>query len=167
FNLSPNTIGWFFFFVTCAMFAGSLSGPLLAKKLGLVRTVVFTQLLSIPFMLVLAYSYNLPLVFFAFVLRGGLMNLGSPIVNNMSMELSDKNEQGLVNALLMITWTSSWMVATAVGGYMIDTYGYTCTMNVTIVLYVISSVSYYGFFRKVEHKNSDTSRWTLMNEQNR
>jgi len=142
------------------MFIGSLSGPVLAKKLGLVRTVVFTQLLSVPFLLILAYSYFLPLVFVAFVLRGGLMNLGVPIVNNMGMELSRKNEQGLVNALLMITWTSSWMVATAIGGYMIDRFGYTFTMNITIILYVISAVSYYGFFRKAERKNSDMSGWT-------
>jgi len=164
FNLTPDTIGWFFFFVTCAMFIGSLSGPVLAKKLGLVRTVVFTQLLSVPFLLILAYSYFLPLVFVAFVLRGGLMNLGVPIVNNMGMELSRKNEQGLVNALLMITWTSSWMVATAIGGYMIDRFGYTFTMNITIILYVISAVSYYGFFRKAERKNSDMSGWTLIHE---
>ena len=164
FQLSPDTIGWFFFFVTCAMFVGSMSGPLLARKFGLVRTVVFTQLLSIPFMLILAYSYYLPLVFAAFVLRGGLMNLGSPIVNNMGMELSHENEQGLVNALLMITWTSSWMVATAVGGYMIDTFGYTVTMNVTIILYIISSVSYYGFFHKAERKNTDSPGWSLVQE---
>ena len=95
------------------------------------------------------------------------MNLGVPIVNNMGMELSRKNEQGLVNALLMITWTSSWMVATALGGYMIDEYGYTFTMHITIVLYVLSAVSYYAFFRKAEIRNSDTPGWTLIHEHDR
>jgi len=164
FNLSPNTIGWFFFCVAAAMFVGSLSGPILAKRVGLVRTVVYTQLISIPFLLVLAYSYILPLVFVAFVLRGGLMNLGVPIVNNVSMELSRKNEQGLVNALLMITWTSSWMVATAVGGFLIEKFGYTFTMNITIVLYIISAITYYGFFKKAEKKNEDSPGWTIIRE---
>ncbi|MDD5427151.1 MAG: MFS transporter [candidate division Zixibacteria bacterium] len=162
FSLPPDTIGWFFFSVTAAMFIGALAGPVLAKKLGLVRTVVITQLLSIPFMLILAYSYTLPLVFMAFVLRGGLMNMGSPIVNNMSMELSRKDEQGLVNALLMVTWTASWMVATAVGGYFINHFGYTFTMNITMVLYVISSVTYYSFFKKTEEKSDTSLGWSII-----
>jgi MFS family permease len=164
FNLSPDIIGWFFFCVTAAMFVGSLAGPVLAKKMGLVRTVVYTELISIPFLLILAYSYYLPLVFLAFVLRGGLMNLGAPIVNNVSMELSRENERGLVNALLMITWTASWMVATAIGGFMIEKMGYTFTMNITIVLYIISAMTYYGFFRKAERKNEDAPGWTIVSE---
>jgi phosphatidate cytidylyltransferase len=47
------------------MLIGSLAGPVLAKQLGLVRTVVWTQMASMPFMLILSYSYFLPLVFVA------------------------------------------------------------------------------------------------------
>ena len=164
FNLSPDLIGFYYFIVQFSMLIGSLSGPVLAKKFGLVRTVVITQLASIPFMLMLSYTYFLPLAFAAFVIRGGLMNLGAPIVTNLGMELSDKKEQGLVNALLMISWTSAWMVSAAIGGELIEKYGYTFTMNITVFLYVLSSITFYLFFRKVEDKTTDNPKWVINRE---
>ncbi len=164
FGLEPDTIGVYYFVVQFAMLAGTLSGPVLAKKFGLVRTVAITQMASIPFMLILSYSYYLPLVFVAFVFRGGLMNLGMPIVTNFSMEISEKEEQGLVNALLMVGWTSSWMVSAAVGGSLIEAYGYTVTINTTILLYIISTAAFYGFFRKSERKTKGSSGWIIARE---
>ncbi|RKX29117.1 MAG: hypothetical protein DRP47_02515 [Candidatus Zixiibacteriota bacterium] len=160
FNQPANSIGMFYFLVQCAMLVGSLSGPILARRFGLVRTIVITQLASIPFLLILSYTYVLPLAVSAFVIRGGLMNLGGPIVVNLGMELSDKKEQGLVNALIMVAWTSSWMVSSAVGGTLIEQYGYTFTMNITIILYVVSSLIFYLFFRDVEIRSS-TKQWTI------
>jgi len=162
FNLPPDVIGIYYSVVHLSMFAGSLSGPVLTKRLGLVRTVVVTQLLSIPFMLTLSYSYVLWLAVAAFVIRGGLMNLGVPIVTNLCMELSKKEEQGLVGALLMIGWTSSWMITTAVGGRLIESFGYTFTMNITIATYVLSSILFYGFFRKTERRNQNSPGWAII-----
>jgi len=164
FNLSPATIGFYYFVVQFSMLAGSLSGPVLAKRFGLVRAVVLTQLASIPFMLILSYSYFLPLAFVAFVFRGGLMNLGQPIVTNLGMELSSREEQGLVNALLMVAWTSSWMVSAALGGSLIQHYGYTVTMNITIILYVISTIVFYIFFRNTEVRRESAPGWKLIKE---
>ncbi len=161
FNLAPDTIGLYYFVVQLSMLIGSLSGPLLVKRFGLVRTVVITQIVSIPFMVILSYSYFLPLAFVAFVFRGGLMNLGIPIVTNFGMEMSQKKEQGLVNALLQVAWTSSWMISAAIGGSLIETYGYTVTMNITIVLYVISTILFFSFFRNSEAKGDSAVGWVL------
>ena len=162
FKLAPDTIGLFYSVVHFAMLTGSLAGPILVKRFGLVRTVVVTQMASIPFMAVLSYAYFLPLAFVAFVIRGGLMNLGQPLVTNLGMELSHENEQGLVNALLMVAWTSSWMISTAVGGTLIENYGYTVTMNITVVLYILSTAVFYFFFRKAESRNRSGNGWNLI-----
>jgi predicted MFS family arabinose efflux permease len=162
FNMPPDRIGFFYFMVHCSMFAGMLVGPVLARKFGLVRTVVITQLLSIPFMLILSYSYLLPLAVFAFVLRGGLMNLGVPMITNLGMELSEKHEQSLVNALLGIAWTSSWMVSSALGGEVIERFGYTVTLNISIVIYVISTVILYTYFRNAERRTDDQVGWAVV-----
>jgi len=158
FNLSPDLIGLYYFVVQFSMLFGSLSGPVLARRFGLVRTVVMTQLLSIPFMLILSYTYYLPLAFAAFVIRGGLMNLGVPIVTNLGMELAQKKEQGLVNALLMLGWTS------AVGGKLIEHYGYTVTMNITVGIYLLSSIVFYLFFRHAETRHESDHTWSIVRE---
>jgi predicted MFS family arabinose efflux permease len=110
-------------------------------------------------MLTLAYSHLLLLVVPSFVIRGGLMNMGVPISTNFAMELSEKQEQGLVNALLSVSWTSSWMVSVAVGGILIEHYGYTLVLNISAVLYLISALSYFWFFGRIEKRSSDGSGW--------
>jgi predicted MFS family arabinose efflux permease len=161
FSLSPDRIGFYFILMTFGMLVGTLAGPVLTRRFGMVRTVVLTQSASVPFMLILAYSYWLPLVVPAFIIRGALMNLGSPINTNFGMELSDKQEQGLVNALLSVAWTSSWMISVAVGGKLIETHGYTVTLNIAVVLYVISIVAYWLFFRHVERRHPDAHGWHI------
>ncbi len=166
FNQGADSIGMFYFFVSFSMLAGSLAGPIMARKFGLVRAVVITQLISIPFMFILSYSYFLPLVVGAFILRAGFMNLGVPIVTNLGMELAEKKEQGLVNALLMVSWTSSWMISAAIGGQLIDTYGYTFTINITIVLYLLSTLTFYSFFKDAEVKTDTLPKWIIAKENN-
>src|SRR5574341_901858 len=55
FKQSPHQIGIYFAWLQLFMLAGILTGPVLAKKLGMIRTIVFTELASIPFMLILAF----------------------------------------------------------------------------------------------------------------
>ncbi len=164
FDLPPDTIGMYYSLVHVSMLIGSLAAPLLTKTYGLVRTVVLTQSLAIPLMIVLSYSYSLTPVVIAFIIRGGLMNLGWPIVNNLSMELATESERGLVNALLMVGWNAAWMVSTALGGSLIEEYGYTVTINMTVVLYIISTLTFYWFFRNSESRRSSGLGWSIVRE---
>jgi predicted MFS family arabinose efflux permease len=161
FNLPPDQIGFYFILLSAGMMVGTLSGPLLTPRLGLIRTVVWTELASIPFMLVLAYTHDLYWAVPAFVIRGALMNMGVPIANNFAMELSEKREQGLVNALLMISWNGSWTVAVAFGGHIIEQYGYTVVLNISAALYILSSVAYFIFFSGMEKRLPDSSDWQI------
>ena len=150
FGQSPESIGLYFGMVNLTMFLGVMAAPIFVRKVGMVRTLVFTQLASIPFMLILAYSFNFPLVFAAFLIRGGLMNMGQPVGTNFAMEMVPESHHGLMNALLTFAWTSSWMVSTQAGGIIIERHGYTISLLAAIVLYIISSLAYYAFFRKSE-----------------
>ena len=161
FSLEPHQIGFYFILLSMGMMIGTLCGPLLTPRLGLVRTIVWTQLASMPFMLVLAYTHVLALAVPAFIFRGVLMNLGVPISTNFAMEMSQKKEQGLVNALLMVSWTSSWMVSVAIGGYLIEEYGYTVVLNISVGLYLISSLAYYLFFRRSEQRHQNQPGWHI------
>ncbi|MEW5922593.1 MAG: MFS transporter [Candidatus Zixiibacteriota bacterium] len=155
FGQPPDKIGLFFTAVNATMFIGILAGPVLARKLGMVRSLVWTQLISIPFMVVLAYTYSLEMAFFAFLIRGALMNLGQPIGTNFGMEVVDESEQAFVNALFMFGWNSSWMLSAIVGGRLIEAYGYTIPLMITAGLYMLSSILYYTFFKRAERKTDN------------
>ena len=66
----------------------------------------------------------------------------------------------------MVSWTGSWMVSAALGGRLIELYGYTVAMNLTIVLYVLSSIVFFVFFRHSEAKSDDRRGWVLLREEN-
>jgi predicted MFS family arabinose efflux permease len=150
FGQSPQSIGFYFGLVNLTMFIGVMAAPVLIRKIGMVRTIVFTELASIPFMLILAYSYDFPLVVAAFLLRGALMNMGQPVGTNFAMELVPTSHHGLMNALLMFAWTSAWMVSTRIAGVVIERYGYTLSLVVAVILYVVSAVMYFVYFRHSE-----------------
>lgn len=146
FLLSAKTIGIFFALLQFFMLAGILIGPLLSKKIGMIKTIVYTQLSSTPFMVVLAFTYNLPLAVVSFLFRGTLMNMGQPISTNFAMEKVKEKEHALANALLMLSWTASWAASANLGGRLIKAYSFTPPLLITVGLYIISSVLYYLFF---------------------
>jgi len=152
FNQPTDDIGFLYFIGHTTMLIGILAGPILVRKIGMIRAVVLTQLLSMPFMVILAFSYSLPIAVGAFLIRGALMNLGVPIGSNFGMEIVSKSEQALVNAILMLSWTSSWMVSTLIGGRLIERFGYTLPLLIAVGLYFVSSIFYYLTFGKIETK---------------
>jgi MFS family permease len=154
FGQTPDKIGILFFAVNATMLAGILAGPVLARRFGMVRTIVYTELLSIPFMILLAFTYSFPVAVAAFLFRGALMNMAQPIGSNFSMEMVGRSEHALVNALMTLAWTGSWMFSAALGGRLIESRGYTPPLLIAAVLYLISAILYYIFFNKSERKTT-------------
>ena len=146
FDLSTQTIGIYYGLVQLSMILGVLLGPELARRFGMIRTVVLTEWASLPFMLILAFTTNLTLATGAFFLRGALMNLGVPIGNNYMMERVGHTDRALVNSWSMIAWSLSWAVTATIGGAMIEHTGYELPLLVACGLYVASSVLYYVYF---------------------
>ncbi len=150
FGMEPLAIGFYYGLVQSSMLLGVLVGPYLARRLGMIRMVVYTELASLPFMVMLAFSHNLHLAVGAFVLRGALMNMGIPIANNYLMERVGQSDRAVANGLAMMAWTSSWALATWVGGALIEHIGYTEPLLAAGGLYLIAAILYYWFFRNEE-----------------
>jgi len=148
FGMEPMAIGFYYGLVQSSMLVGVLVGPYLARKWGMIRMVVYTELASLPFMALLAFTYNLHIAVGAFVLRGALMNMGIPIANNYLMERVGQEDRTVANALAMLAWTSSWALAAWIGGALIEHIGYTEPLLVAGGLYFISAILYYWFFRR-------------------
>ena len=153
FNQDGDSIGVYFGFMQLGMTLGIMAGPPLARRWGLVRTIVYTELASVPFMLVLAYTGNLSLAVGAFLLRGMLMNMAQPLATNFSMELVTPAEQPLVNSLTQMAWLGSWMISAALGGSLIERFGFTPPLLVTVALYIVSAGLYYYFFASFERSD--------------
>lgn len=129
------------------MILGLLIAPVLAEKFGKVRTVVFSQLFSIPFLITLGVTTNLALAVVAFLVRASLMNMAQPLFTNFAMEKVTHEQQPFMSALLVIAWTAGWGVSASVGGYLIETFSYTVPFFTTSACYLISTYLLFTFFR--------------------
>jgi MFS family permease len=153
FFLPAKSIGIYYALLQFFMLGGILLGPVLSKKVGMIKSVVYTQLVSIPFMLCLAFTYFLPLAVMAFLLRGALMNMNQPITTNFSMEKVSEKERPLTNSLTALAWTLSWGISANLGGKLIQVYGYTLPLLIAAGLYIVSSILYYYFFSSKEDRD--------------
>ncbi|MBN1326609.1 MAG: MFS transporter [Candidatus Cloacimonetes bacterium] len=148
FNLGPAPIGVIFAALQVVMFFGMISAPILTSRFGMLKSIVLTELISIPFMLILALTRQLPLAVIAFILRGALMNMNIPISQNFEMELVKEEQQPFTNALASLSWSGAWAVSTLFGGTIIEKYSFSFSFYITIILYLISAICYYLFFRR-------------------
>lgn len=146
FSASTKMIGIVFAGSQFLMISGILLSPLLAEKLGKIKTVVYSQLLSIPFLIVMGITVNFYFAVLAFLVRAALMNMAQPLFTNYAMEQVHKDEQPLTNALLVIAWTAGRGVSASIGGFLIERFSYALPFFTTSALYLLSSLLILGFF---------------------
>lgn len=152
FHLGTGSIGAVFAIAQALTAVGFLTGPVLARRIGMIRTVAAAEFLSIPFFLLLAFTTSLPVAILAFWFRGALMNMNHPVATNFAMEAVGPVNHALTNSVLMMAWTGAWMISTQVGGWLIEHHGFTPPMLVTVVLYFTSSCLYLYYFRNFEEQ---------------
>ncbi len=152
FGVPAGTIGLYYSFAQALMMGAFLMAPLLARRLGAVRTIVCFQLASIPFFLALAFTTSLPFAVATFLLRHACMNMVHPVSTNFMMEVMNPGQRARMSGLRQTANKLAWVVATWAGGRMIEHApfmldGFTTVMLVTIVFYVAGSALYWRFLR--------------------
>lgn len=143
----PNTLlGTLFAGQAVAMGLATLAGPLLAERWGKIRAVVYTQLVSIPFLLLLGYSPLFTPAVVGFLARAGLMNMGGPLYTAFVMERVEERRRAAVNGLLMMSWSGSWALSNWASGQLQQGPGFSLIFLITCVSYLIGSTMTYLFF---------------------
>lgn len=150
FQATPSEISVYYAAVALTTTAGYLVSPVLGERFGLVRSVVFSEILSIPFFLILAWSTSLPVSVAAFLARGALMNLPYPLYGNLIMRLVGPAHRERANALTKLAWNGSWVVTARLAGWLIEErHGdYVPVMLTTAGLYLLASSTFWIFFGK-------------------
>jgi predicted MFS family arabinose efflux permease len=148
FSSATRMIGIFYCGQQLLMITGLLLAPLIAERIGKIRTVVFSQLCSIPFLIMLGFTRTLWLAVIAFLIRAAFMNMAQPLFTNFAMEQVKHDEQPFTNALLVIAWTVGWGVSASIGGALIERFSYSVPFFTTSVLYLLSTFVIFLFFSR-------------------
>jgi len=151
FGLNPGSIGVLFAFSAVVTAGATLIAPLLAKRLGKVRTVVVTELVSIPFLLILAWSLSFPTVVVAYYARSALMNMAGPIQQMFALEQVKKDQRATLTSLnAMLGSLGRGGLGPIISGYIQVRSGFSAAFTMTTVCYIIGSSLFFLFFRNAE-----------------
>ena len=145
-----NQIGLIFALGSGAMVVASVVGPILARRFGIVPTIVAGRLLTGPAFLALAFSASIPVGATFYVLRTLFTNLTWPVDNAFTMELVRPDFRSTLAGLRTASWNVAWAMASGLGGLMIVQFGFLSIFATAAVFGIAGSLVYlYAFHARV------------------
>ena len=141
-------IGTMFAWGSLAMGIGLILAPALADRYGKIKVVVFTQAISIPFLIILGFSPWFGFSAMAYYIRMTLMNMSSPVYQTFVMEQVDQDSRAMVASLNSMVHSFGRAFSPIISGWLQVGYGFTSPFLGTITLYVTAIVMYYLFFMR-------------------
>lgn len=154
YNLPTPLVGLIVATGQATMATGVLLSPILSTRIGKVRTVVITQALSLPFIIVLATIVNPYIAIAAYILRNAFMNSGMPVGTTLRMELVPRRWRSNLAALNMSAQGFGRATSVQFAGQLFDQGEYLLPFWLTFGFYGSQVVLYALFFSKLDTKPS-------------
>lgn len=146
FGVSDIAIGRILAILGIATGLASLAGPIISTRIGKARTIVLTQLLSIPFLLVLGFVPILGIAVGAALVRGALFNMGSPLYDAFAMERTDEAARPIVIGLINGAYTVGYLVSPKISTWVQEQYGFGPLFIATTIFYGAAALTNYWLF---------------------
>jgi MFS family permease len=152
--ISDKVLGLLFAVSSVVTGLATLASPLLAARWGRIRALVYTQLASIPFLLLIGFSGMLWVSGIAFWARAALMNMGNPLYSAFAMEQVPGRERATLSGLMGMSWNIGWTIGPYLSGYMQahPDIGFRPIFLITCTLYAAATVLERVFFQKQDDR---------------
>lgn len=150
FHISDSALGLTFAVSHLLMGGATLLAPILAERWGKIRTVVFTQLASLPFLLTLGFVPILPVAVGAFWLRAMLMNMAGPLYTAFAMERVRENERGTVGAMIGVAYSVGQGIGPGISGFVQRSFGFPPLFLTTGTTYLVAALLTLALFGRAE-----------------
>lgn len=142
-GLNDATIGMYFAWGALAMGLGLLIAPAIAERFGKIQTVVISQGVSIPFLVLLGFVPYLAPALLAYYIRATLMNMSGPVYSTYVMEKVPPESRAIVASLTSMSHNFGWAFSPVLSGWLQVRSGFSGPFIVTIICYTISVAMYY------------------------
>ena len=138
FGLAPASVGAIYAAMMFVGGAGHVLSPRLAARFGTPKTILATQLLSLPFFAELLFAHEASLAIAAFVLRQAMMNMSLPLYGSFLHTSVVDEDSGPVASYRMIAQSVAWAAANFVAGPLMaaDAGGFRYVIAATMATYV-------------------------------
>jgi MFS family permease len=138
FGASLTLIGALFFAARLANAASHFAAAWLARRIGLVNTMVFTHIPSSLLLVSVAYAPSFPVAAALFLLREGLVEMDVPTRQSYVMAVVRPEERAFASGVTHLVRMSAWAVAPAFAGVLISH----SSLMVPLVIGAIMKIGY-------------------------
>jgi MFS family permease len=160
FGASEATIALLFFGARIANVASHFGAAALARRIGLVNTMVFTHVPSSLLLITVAFAPNLAVAAVLFLVREGLVEMDVPTRQSYVMALVRPEERGRASALTNLVRMSAWPVSALAGGFLMSRASMVAPLVAGALMKLAYDVCLYRAFRRT-HRPEEVSRQPL------
>lgn len=146
--VSDGTVGTIMAISQVGTVIGGLIVPPLAKRIGRVQTVILCQLLSIPFLISISLPQGIVIITISFFFRSSLMNMASPIIRSLAMEIVDDETRTYMSGMISLTNNLFRSLGIFIGGIVMYRFSYNTPYYWTILCYLLGTWIIYQVFYK-------------------
>jgi len=150
FDLSVEATGTLFFWIGILAAASFLAAPAIARRIGLVNTMVFTHLPANVFCVLIPFMPTLPLAVLFLLLRAALSSMDVPARTSYVMAVVSPAERPAAAGITAVPRSLAAAVSPAVAGYLLTLSPFGWPLVICGALKIVYDLTLLGMFRKVK-----------------
>ena len=150
FGVGEAAIGMLFFGARVANALSHLAAARLARRFGLVNTMVFTHIPGSLLLITVAFAPSFPVAAALFLLREGLVEMDVPTRQSYVMAIFPPPERTVASGVTHLVRISSWAVAPSLAGLMMQGLSLGLPLVVGSVMKVGYDVALWTAFRRLK-----------------
>ena len=150
FDLSMEAAGTIFFWTGVLAAASFLAAPAVARRFGLINTMVFTHLPANLFCILAAVMPTLPLAVLFLLLRSALSSMDVPARSSYVMAVVSPAERPAAASLAAVPRSLASAVSPAFAGYLLTLTSFGWPLVICGALKIVYDLALLGMFRKVK-----------------
>ena len=150
FDLSVEAAGTIFFWTGLLAAASFLAAPAIAKRIGLINTMVFTHLPANVFCILAALMPTVELAILFLLLRAALSSMDVPARSSYVMAVVSPAERPAAASMTAVPRSLAAAVSPAFAGYLLTLSPFGWPLVICGALKIVYDLTLLGMFRKVK-----------------
>jgi len=150
FGVDEAWLGPLFFGARVLNAASHLGAAWLARRIGLVKTMVFTHIPSSLLLLTVPFAPTFPIAAVLFLLREGLVEMDVPTRQSYVMAVVRPEERTFASGVTQLVRTGAWAVAPAFAGAMMEGVSMATPLVAGAGMKIVYDLLLWAAFRKVK-----------------
>lgn len=148
FAAGPAIIGLLFFVARIANAVSHLGAAWLAKRIGLVNTMVFTHIPSSILLMGVPFAPTFPLAALLFILREGLVEMDAPTRQSYVMAVVKPHERTVASGVTNLVRMGAWSAAPTLAGQLMATVSHAAPIFIGGTMKIFYDLALWSAFRR-------------------